>query len=69
MTRYRKSVFPNERMGKHFHAKNQLKKLVITMTAQDISSKEKNPSVWDQYTEETTGKAKAVLEEQLAKKE
>lgn len=40
MTRYRKSVFPNERMGKHFHAKNQLKKLVVTMTAQDISSKE-----------------------------
>lgn len=40
MTKYRKSVFHNERRGKHFQAKNQLKKLVITKTAQDISPKE-----------------------------
>lgn len=40
MTKYRKSVFHNERRSKHFHAKNQLKKLVINMTALDISPRE-----------------------------
>lgn len=40
MTKYRKSIFHNER-SKHSHAKNQLKTLVITITALDISPRER----------------------------